>query len=79
MKRIHNLFKGLILICLPILLQQCTSNESLISEDADKIVIRNGQGIEFVLIKDGFRYGFQKTDGTTLVPAHPVSGLFPLT
>lgn len=45
------------------------------SEDEDKIVIRNGREIEFVLIKDGFRYGFQKTDGTILVPVHPVSGL----
>lgn len=74
-KRRNRLFKGLVLICLFVLLQQCTSNESLISEDKDKIVIRNGQGIEFVLSKEGFRYGFQKTDGKTLVPAHPVSGL----
>ncbi|MCK5344093.1 MAG: hypothetical protein KAR20_11855, partial [Candidatus Heimdallarchaeota archaeon] len=77
MKRINlinKLFKGL-LICSLILLQQCTGNERLISEGKDKIIIRNGQEIEFVVIKDGFRYGFQKTDGTLLVPAHPVSGL----
>jgi alpha-glucosidase (family GH31 glycosyl hydrolase) len=69
------LFKGLILICSLSLLQQCTNNERLISEDKDKIIIRNGQEIEFVLIKDAFRYGFRKTDGTLLAPAHPVSGL----
>jgi len=72
---INKLFKVLILICSLILLPQCTGNGSLISEDEDKIIIRNGQKIEFVLIKDGFRYSFRKTDGTLLVPAHPVSGL----
>ena len=72
---INKLFKGLILFYSIVLLYQCTGNERLISEDEDKIVIRNGREIEFVLIKDGFRYGFQKTDGTFLVPAHPVSGL----
>lgn len=48
---------------------------NVISEDKDRIIIRNGQEIEFVVIKDGFQYGFQKTDGTILVPAHPISGL----
>ena len=74
-KLIINLFKGSILICALVLLQQCTGNERLISEDEDKIIIGNGHDIEFVLIKDGFRYGFRKTDGTILVPVHPVSGL----
>ena len=27
------------------------------------------------MTKNGFRYGFQKTDGTNIVPAHPVAGL----
>jgi alpha-glucosidase (family GH31 glycosyl hydrolase) len=67
--------KGLFLISSLILLQQCTGNKGFISEDEDKIVISKGQKIEFVLIKDGFRYGFQKADGTILVPAHPASGL----
>ena len=71
---INKLSKGLILFYSIVLLYQCTGNERLMSEDEDKIVIRNGREIEFVLIKDGFRYGFQKTDGTILVPAHPVSG-----
>ncbi len=57
------------------MLQQCTGNKRFISEGEGEIVIRNRQEIEFVLIKDGFRYGFRKTDGTLLVPAHPVSGL----
>jgi alpha-glucosidase (family GH31 glycosyl hydrolase) len=74
-KLINKLLKVLILSCIPILLQQCTGNERLVPEGKDKIIIRNGQDIEFVLIKDGFRYGFRKTDGTTLVPAHSVSGL----
>lgn len=73
--RIRNLFKRLILIGLLILLQQCASNERLVSEDEDRVIIRNGQEVEFVLIKDGFRFGFRKTDGTSLVPVHPVSGL----
>lgn len=78
MKRIkmtNKIYKALILICSLILLQQCTGNVRLISEDKEEVIIRSGQGIEFVLIKDGFRYSFRKTDGTFLVPAHPVSGL----
>jgi hypothetical protein len=78
MKRINlrnRQLKGLILVCTFFLLLQCTGNKKLVSEDEKKITIRNGQGIEFVLTKDGFRYSFQKTDGTVLVPAHPISGL----
>jgi len=78
MKRIkskNKILNGLIFIFLLVLLQQCNNEVRFISEKEDRIIIRNGQGIEFVLIKDGFRYGFQKTDGTILVPAHQVSGL----
>ena len=74
-KLINRLFKGSILICSLIIVCQCAGNERLISEDEDKIIIGNAYGIEFVVIKNGFRYGFRKTDGTLLVPAHPVSGL----
>ncbi|MCG6190492.1 glycoside hydrolase family 31 protein [Maribellus maritimus] len=73
--RVNKLFKGIAFVFLTVVLQQCTSNERLISEDEDNVIIRNGQGIEFVLIKDGFRYGFRESNGTFLVPAHPVSGL----
>lgn len=78
MKRINlrnRHLKGLILVCTLFILLQCTGNKKLVSEDAEKIIIRNGQEIEFVLTKEGFRYSFQKTDGTVLVPAHPISGL----
>jgi len=74
-KLISKLFKGIILIGSLVLLLQCSGNKRPLSEDEEKITIRNGHGIEFVLIKDGFRYGFQNTDGTPVVPAHPVSGL----
>ena len=69
------ILKRLIFICSVVLLQQCAGNKGYISEDGNKIIISNGQDIEFVLIKEGFRYGFQKTDGSILVPVHPVSGL----
>ena len=72
---IRRIFEGSIIICSVILLIQCTSRETYISEDEDKIIIGNVYGIEFVVIKDGFRYAFRRTDGTNLVPAHPVSGL----
>ncbi|MFT7035260.1 MAG: alpha-glucosidase (family GH31 glycosyl hydrolase) [Cyclobacteriaceae bacterium] len=78
MKRIdirNTQLKGLVLVFTLFLLLQCTGNKKLISEDAEKVTIGNGQEIEFVVIKDGFRYSFQKTDGTILVPAHPISGL----
>jgi alpha-glucosidase (family GH31 glycosyl hydrolase) len=55
--------------------QQCFGEESFVTETKDKITISNDDQIEFVLLKDGFRYSFVKVDGTVLVPAHPVSGL----
>ncbi len=54
---------------------QCIPEGKYVSEDEYQIIIGKGKGIEFVLIKDGFRYSFQKSDGTILVPAHPASGL----
>ena len=75
-KLISKLLKGLFLISSFLLMQQCTYGQiSNVTEDGDKIVVRNRQGIEFVVIKKGFRYGFQKTDGKIIVPAHRVSGL----
>ena len=71
----HNSFLLFLLSSSFILWQQCTRDKGLISEDKEKITISNGAGLEFDLIKNGFRYGFRKTDGTLLVPAHPVSGL----
>ena len=73
---VSNLLKGLTYIGSFILIQQCTYGQiSKVKEGEDKIIIGNRQGIEFVVIKKGFRYGFQKTDGKIMVPAHPVSGL----
>jgi alpha-glucosidase (family GH31 glycosyl hydrolase) len=72
---IKKLLGGSILICSLVLWHQCTGRETYISEEEDEIIIGNAYGIEFVIIKDGFRYGFRKTDGIILVPAHPVSGL----
>jgi len=73
---ISKLLKGLIFIGSFILIHQCTYGQiSNVTEDADKIVVSNRQGIEFVVIKKGFRYGFQKADGKNMVPDHPVSGL----
>ena len=73
---VSKLLKGLTFIGSFILIQQCTYGQrSKVTEGEDKIIIRNGQGIEFVVIKKGFRYAFQKTDGKIMVPAHPVSGL----
>ncbi|MEX2566389.1 MAG: hypothetical protein WD431_10640, partial [Cyclobacteriaceae bacterium] len=66
---------AVILVLSVFLLPNCSTNKNPVSEDGEKIVISNGHGIEFVLIKKGYRYGFQKTNGTTLVPPHPVSGL----
>jgi alpha-glucosidase (family GH31 glycosyl hydrolase) len=74
-KLLKKLFKGSVLICLLVILPQCTGKGRLISEDEEKIVIGNSQAVEFVVIKDGFRFGFRKRDGAPLVPAHPVSGL----
>jgi alpha-glucosidase (family GH31 glycosyl hydrolase) len=68
-------YYGLMAICCLFAFGQCTGNESLITDDEGKTVITNGHGIDFVVNKEGFRYGFQRTDGTILVPAHPVSGL----
>ncbi|MFM2259374.1 MAG: hypothetical protein RLZZ424_1348 [Bacteroidota bacterium] len=73
---ISSFLKGLILIGSFILINECSYAQlSNVTEGDDKIVIRNRHGIEFVVIKKGFRYGFQKTDGKNIVPAHPVSGL----
>ncbi len=73
---LSKLLKGLTFIGSFILIQQCAYGQiSNITEGEDKIIIRNRPGIEFVVIKKGFRYGFQKTDGKIMVPAHPVSGL----
>jgi hypothetical protein len=79
MKQINllsNLLKGLIFFGSFIFIHECSYAQiSNVTEREDKIVVRNRQGIEFVVIKKGFRYGFQKTDGKNIVPAHPVSGL----
>jgi alpha-glucosidase (family GH31 glycosyl hydrolase) len=74
-KRVNSFYFGLMAICCLFVFGQCTGNGGLIADDGEKTIITNGHGIEFVLNKDGFRYGFQRTDGTILVPAHPVSGL----
>ena len=74
--QISNYLKGLTFIGFFILIHQCTYGQlPNVTEGEDKIVVRNRQGIEFVVIKKGFRYGFQKADGKIMVPAHPVSGL----
>ena len=58
---VSKLLKGLTLIGSFILIQQCTYGQiSKVTEGEDKIIIGNRQGIEFVVIKKGFRYGFQK-------------------
>jgi len=72
---INILFRRLLICSSLILFSQCSGNKELLIENNDEIIIRISQEIEFVLIKDGFRYSFQKTDGTILVPAHPDSGL----
>ena len=72
---INILFRRLLICCSLILFSQCSGNRELLIENNEEIIIRISQEIEFVLIKDGFRYSFQKTDGTILVPAHPGSGL----
>ena len=66
---------GFIFIGFLLSMHYCSSNQSPISEDEIKIIIKGEQAIEFTLIKKGFRYSFQKADGKALVPAHPVSGL----
>ena len=41
----------------------------------DLVVLDNGDGLEFVVVKDGFRYGFRKQGGEFVVSPHPGAGL----
>lgn len=67
--------KAITLILFVLLLSKCSTSKNPVSEDDERIIINNGHGIEFVVIKEGFRYGFQRTNNKVLVPSHPVSGL----
>ncbi len=39
------------------------------------VVLDNGDGLEFVVVMDGFRHGFRKQDGEFIVSPHPGAGL----
>lgn len=73
MNKNHPLFFSILIL---ISFSQCVliNAQEEVLKSGDSIVIRNGK-IAFHLKKNGFKYRFEKVDGTMMVPAHPVSGL----
>lgn len=72
LKNILSLFTVL-LFCLS--LQQCRSAEEMVIDDQGEKITVSTPNYLFTLEKAGFRYQFQRPDGSMVAPPHAVSGL----
>ena len=71
---INNIFKGLFLTLVIVILVQCRHNAQTVSENNDTISVNIGNA-KMLIHKKGFRYSFVRTDGAIQAPAHKDSGL----
>lgn len=75
MKLIPKLIQNLARIVVIALLPYSAHGGEAASGNTPTVIIDNGTGLEFVLEKDGFRYGFRRQGGGVMAPAHPAAGL----
>lgn len=70
-KPLHNLVFAVAAAVLPL----SALGEEIVSGSDSTVILDNGTGLEFVLEKEGFRYGFRRQGDGFMVPAHPEAGL----
>lgn len=75
MKLIPKLIQSLARIVVIALLPYSTAGGETAQGNAPTVILDNGAGLEFVLEKAGFRFGFRRQGGGFMVPAHPAAGL----
>jgi len=75
MNRITTLFRSLAqTVALAALTCSADAAEAVSGNDST-VILDNGVGLEFVLGKTGFRYGFRQKGGEFMVPVHATAGL----
>ena len=71
----NKFYRVLLAVLFFIFLQACRQQRQLNIQQSDKEVTVTTSSYKLVIQKAGFRYSFQKPDGSIIAGAHPVSGI----